>query len=56
MCGIVGYVGKAPSQQPEEVVLAGLARLEYRGYDSAGIALNSPDRSVPTVIKRTGKL
>ena len=56
MCGIVGYVGKAPSQQPEEVVLAGLARLEYRGYDSAGIALNSPDHSVPTVIKRTGKL
>ncbi|KQX70952.1 glutamine--fructose-6-phosphate transaminase (isomerizing) [Streptomyces sp. Root1310] len=36
MCGIVGYVG---SQSALEVVLAGLRRLEYRGYDSAGIAV-----------------
>lgn len=36
MCGIVGYVGPRPSQ---EILLAGLARLEYRGYDSAGIAV-----------------
>lgn len=56
MCGIVGYVGSEPSQRPLEVVLDGLARLEYRGYDSAGIALNSPGRAAPTVIKRTGKL
>jgi glucosamine--fructose-6-phosphate aminotransferase (isomerizing) len=36
MCGIVGYVGPRPSQ---DILLAGLARLEYRGYDSAGIAV-----------------
>lgn len=41
MCGIVGYVGPAgagTSSRPSEVVLGGLSRLEYRGYDSAGIA------------------
>ena len=36
MCGIVGYVGKRPVQ---ELLLAGLTRLEYRGYDSAGISM-----------------
>ncbi|WP_105566309.1 glutamine--fructose-6-phosphate transaminase (isomerizing) [Microbacterium halophytorum] len=36
MCGIVGYVGQRSSQ---DILLAGLARLEYRGYDSAGIAV-----------------
>jgi glucosamine--fructose-6-phosphate aminotransferase (isomerizing) len=36
MCGIVGYVGR---QQAEGVVIEGLRRMEYRGYDSAGIAL-----------------
>ena len=36
MCGIVGYVGQRESQ---DILLAGLARLEYRGYDSAGIAV-----------------
>jgi glutamine---fructose-6-phosphate transaminase (isomerizing) len=36
MCGIVGYVGKRPVQ---ELLLAGLTRLEYRGYDSAGISV-----------------
>jgi glucosamine--fructose-6-phosphate aminotransferase (isomerizing) len=36
MCGIVGYVGKRPVQ---DLLLAGLTRLEYRGYDSAGISL-----------------
>lgn len=36
MCGIVGYVG---SGQAQRVILAGLARLEYRGYDSAGLAV-----------------
>ena len=41
MCGIVGYVG------PKEVVpviIEGLRRLEYRGYDSAGIAVGAPGR------------
>jgi glucosamine--fructose-6-phosphate aminotransferase (isomerizing) len=41
MCGIVGYVGYRPAQ---EVLLAGLERLEYRGYDSAGISLQSEGR------------
>ncbi|MGD0385655.1 MAG: glutamine--fructose-6-phosphate transaminase (isomerizing) [Solirubrobacteraceae bacterium] len=36
MCGIVGYIGSRPAQ---EIILGGLRRLEYRGYDSAGISL-----------------
>ena len=36
MCGIVGYIG---TQSPVDVLLSGLERLEYRGYDSAGIAI-----------------
>jgi len=51
MCGIVGYVGP---RQAHEVLLAGLARLEYRGYDSAGVAvIGDGDLSV---VRRTGKL
>ncbi len=41
MCGIVGYVGKRPAR---ELLLAGLCKLEYRGYDSAGISLIAEDR------------
>ncbi|HEV3228560.1 MAG TPA: glutamine--fructose-6-phosphate transaminase (isomerizing) [Solirubrobacteraceae bacterium] len=41
MCGIVGYVGKRPVQ---DLLLAGLRRLEYRGYDSAGISMISDER------------
>jgi glutamine---fructose-6-phosphate transaminase (isomerizing) len=51
MCGIVGYVG------PDEalpIVLEGLARLEYRGYDSAGIAV--PGAGSVQVVKSAGKL
>ncbi|KGL46550.1 glutamine--fructose-6-phosphate transaminase (isomerizing) [Listeria sp. SHR_NRA_18] len=39
MCGIVGFIGK---KNAKEVLLEGLEKLEYRGYDSAGIALQSP--------------
>ena len=51
MCGIVGYVG---SQSALDVVVEGLRRLEYRGYDSAGVAL--VDRRQALVRKRAGKL
>ena len=36
MCGIVGYIGE---QQAAPILLEGLSKLEYRGYDSAGIAV-----------------
>ena len=51
MCGIVGYVGE---QQARDVVVEGLRRLEYRGYDSAGIAL--VDAGAIALDKRAGKL
>ncbi|MBO9523007.1 MAG: glutamine--fructose-6-phosphate transaminase (isomerizing) [Nocardioidaceae bacterium] len=51
MCGIVGYVGE---KQAQDVVIEGLRRLEYRGYDSAGIALVHDDRIATD--KRAGKL
>ncbi|MGL4258038.1 MAG: glutamine--fructose-6-phosphate transaminase (isomerizing) [Microbacterium sp.] len=52
MCGIVGYVGPRQSQA---ILLAGLARLEYRGYDSAGIAVIDADGDLG-MRKRAGKL
>ncbi|MBY6060335.1 glutamine--fructose-6-phosphate transaminase (isomerizing) [Microbacterium esteraromaticum] len=52
MCGIVGYVGPRPSQ---DILLAGLARLEYRGYDSAGIAVID-ERGELGMRKKAGKL
>ena len=51
MCGIVGYVGH---QQALEVVLDGLRRLEYRGYDSAGVAIL--DAGSLQVVRKAGKL
>ena len=42
MCGIVGYIG---SRQGRDIVLTGLKRLEYRGYDSAGIAISNGKRT-----------
>jgi len=57
MCGIVGH---ASSQQPSgrtlEVLLEGLGRLEYRGYDSAGVALVAPGAPRVASAKRAGKL
>ncbi len=55
MCGIVGYVGDhQPDGQPLAVVLEGLRRLEYRGYDSAGVALVTPGGLATA--KKAGKL
>ena len=51
MCGIVGYIG---NKRTEDILLDGLKELEYRGYDSAGIALLSPNRI--EVFKALGKL
>ena len=50
MCGIVGFVGQGNTK---DILLSGLSRLEYRGYDSAGIALYSRPF---TVVKAVGKL
>ena len=52
MCGIVGYVGK---EQAGAILLDGLERLEYRGYDSAGIAVLSPEKGLQ-VKKAKGRL
>jgi len=51
MCGIVGYIG---DKQAQEILLDGLKRLEYRGYDSAGIA--SVSKSKVSVRKQKGKI
>jgi glutamine---fructose-6-phosphate transaminase (isomerizing) len=53
MCGIVGYVGP---KNVVHVIIEGLRRLEYRGYDSAGIAVGSPDSNVLEVCRAPGKL
>ena len=54
MCGIVGYVGRSMDDTALEVVMEGLSRLEYRGYDSAGVALVT--EAGITAEKRAGKL
>ena len=53
MCGIVGYTGPNPALQK---VLEGLKRLEYRGYDSAGVALIVAEHEPLFVVKKAGKL
>lgn len=52
MCGIVGYIGK---REAYPILIKGLSRLEYRGYDSAGIALLNSDNSL-SVYKTKGKV
>ena len=51
MCGIVGYIGK---KEAYPILIKGLQRLEYRGYDSAGVALFNEDKL--SVFKRKGKV
>src|SRR5947209_14475352 len=53
MCGIVGYVGPRPAL---DVVVEGLRRLEYRGYDSAGVAVIDGDTDRLQVEKRAGRI
>lgn len=52
MCGIVGYVGKKSAQN---VLVSGLKRLEYRGYDSAGIA-TLDEQNTPSLTRSVGKI
>ena len=52
MCGIVGYTGNS---QAAPILLHGLSRLEYRGYDSAGIAVRDGDKNTE-IIKAKGRL
>ena len=53
MCGIIGYTGK---DQALQIVMRGLAALEYRGYDSCGLSAFSSDGDEITVIKKAGRL
>ena len=52
MCGIVGYIGP---QDATPIILHGLKRLEYRGYDSAGIAVVSENKKIDR-LRRLGKV
>ena len=52
MCGIVGYIGK---KDAFPILIKGLRRLEYRGYDSAGVALINAKQSL-NVYKTKGKV
>jgi glucosamine--fructose-6-phosphate aminotransferase (isomerizing) len=53
MCGIVGYIG---SGNACNIVVSGLHRLEYRGYDSAGLALCAPENNKILSLKAEGKI
>ncbi|MDD5505763.1 MAG: glutamine--fructose-6-phosphate transaminase (isomerizing) [Candidatus Omnitrophica bacterium] len=53
MCGIVGYIGERPAQ---EVLLVGLKRLEYRGYDSSGMAIIQAAKNILSTRKSPGKI
>ena len=53
MCGIVGYVG---DEQAAPILLTGLSKLEYRGYDSAGIAVRNEATDKIAIVKAKGRL
>ena len=52
MCGIVGFTGR---HQAAPILLDGLSKLEYRGYDSAGIAVRDGEKDIE-IIKAKGRL
>ncbi|XP_026472557.1 glutamine--fructose-6-phosphate aminotransferase [isomerizing] 2 isoform X3 [Ctenocephalides felis] len=59
MCGIFAYLNYLTPRSRKEVLellVTGLKRLEYRGYDSAGVAVDSPDNKDITIIKKSGKV
>jgi glutamine---fructose-6-phosphate transaminase (isomerizing) len=51
MCGIVGYIG---SREVSSVLVDGLKRLEYRGYDSCGVAIM--EQGTPNVVRAVGRI
>jgi len=53
MCGIVGYIG---NDNARTIVMNGLRRLEYRGYDSAGVSLYNPETETFELIKKKGRI
>src|SRR3990167_276962 len=53
MCGIIGYVGNRPAQ---DILLSGLKRLEYRGYDSSGISVIHSEKNKISTRKSPGKI
>jgi glucosamine--fructose-6-phosphate aminotransferase (isomerizing) len=53
MCGIVGYIG---NKQAQGILLSGLKRLEYRGYDSSGIAVLASQKHALSITKAPGKI
>jgi len=54
MCGIVGYIGD--EKKTRSVLIEGIKRLEYRGYDSAGVAMISSEDQEAKIIRRTGRV
>lgn len=51
MCGIVGYIG---TEEAAPILLEGLRRLEYRGYDSAGLAVLDPEQGLQVAKAKGG--